>query len=282
MKIEELLLDSEHGLSIFSRELIDSIEIFLKDEKPYLKCMVSDKEKQAKPEEIVRQLFILKLMREYGYPKDRMAVEKEVYFGGEIFEKRADIVVFHKNSVEPYIIVEVKKPNRKDGVQQLKSYCNAEGSPLAVWCNGKDIEILHREKPNNFIHISDIPTIDQTLNDVLTEPWTFEKLTKENKLRQGLSLREVIENLENLVLANAGVDAFDEVFKLIYAKLYDEFAAFTKSERKDKILFRIYGESDEELYDKISMLFEQAKGQWKGVFSDEDKIKLTDCLHFFI
>ena len=28
--------------------------------------------------------------------------------------------------------------------------------------------------------------------------------------------------MENLVLANAGVDAFEEVFKLIYAKLYDE------------------------------------------------------------
>ena len=184
------------------------------------------------------------------------------------------------------IIIEVKKPKRKDGVQQLKSYANAEGSPIAVWTNGKDIEILHREKPNNFIHISDIPTIDQTLNDVLTEPWTFEKLTKENRLAQGLSLREVIENLENLVLANAGVDAFEEIFKLIYAKLYDEFSANTKSERKKKILFRIYGESNEELFDKISMLFEQAKEQWKGIFADEDKIKLTPshlatCVSFF-
>ena len=31
--------------------------------------------------------------------------------------------------------------------------------------------------------------------------------------------------MENLVLANAGVDAFEEVFKLIYAKLYDEWQA---------------------------------------------------------
>lgn len=30
MKIEKLFLDSGHGLSIFSKELIDSIEIFLK------------------------------------------------------------------------------------------------------------------------------------------------------------------------------------------------------------------------------------------------------------
>jgi len=286
MKIKELFQDTEHGLTLFNEKLIDYINIFHKNGKPYVKCLASDIDRPAKPEEIVRQLFILKLMKEYSYPKERLGVEKEVWFGSGVSEKRADIIVYHKNSQEPYIIVEVKKPKRKDGVQQLKSYCNAEGSPLAVWTNGKDIEIMHREQPNNFIHISDIPSVDQTLNDVLTEPWTFERLTKENRLAQGLSLREVIENLENLVLANAGVDAFEEIFKLIYAKLYDEFSANTKSERKKKILFRIYGESNVELFDKISMLFEQAKEQWKGIFADEDKIKLTPshlvtCVSFF-
>ena len=269
--------DADRGLTLFNEKEIAEINgmIFIKKNKPYIKCLATDIDRPAKPEEIVRQLFIIKLMREYGYPKDRITAEKEVQFGSGISEKRADIVIFHKSLLEPYIIIEVKKPKRKDGVQQLKSYCNAEGAPLAVWTNGKDIEIMHREKPNNFIHISDIPTIDQTLNDVLTEPWTFEKLTKENRLAQGLSLREVIENLENLVLANAGVDAFEEIFKLVYAKLYDEFAANTKSERKKKILFRIYGENNEELYDKVSLLFEQAKEQWKGIFTDSDKIKLT-------
>lgn len=286
MKIKELFENTEHGLTLFNEKLLDYIDIFEKNGKNYIKCLASDVDRLVKPEEIVRQLFILKLIKEYGYPKERIAVEKEVWFGSGVSEKRADIIVFHKNSEEPYIIVEVKKPNRKDGVQQLKSYANAEGSPIAVWTNGKDIEILHREKPNNFIHISNIPAIGQTLNDVLTEPWTFEKLTKQNRLIQGLSLREVIENLENLVLANAGVDAFEEIFKLIYAKLYDEFSANTKSDRKRKLLFRIYGESNEELFDKISMLFEEAKEQWKGIFAEEDKIKLTPshlatCVSFF-
>ena len=286
LKIRDVFKGNLHGLTIFSEEQINSIDIFLKKGKPYLKCLASGIDRPAKPEEIVRQLFILRLMKQYGYSKERIVVEKEVYFGSEVLEKRADICVLHKKSLEPYIIVEVKKPTRKDGVQQLKSYCNAEGSPLAVWCNGKDIEIMHREKPNNFIHISDIPTVDQTINDVLSTPWTFERLTNENRLRQGLSLREVIENLENLVLANSGVDAFDEVFKLIYAKLYDEYAAFTKSERKGKIYFRIYGESNEELYDKIDTLFQQAKNQWKGIFSDDERIKLSyshlaTCVSFF-
>jgi len=276
MKIQDLFKDeTERGLTLFDKKLIDYIDIFEKDKKPYLKCLATDIDRQAKPEEIVRQLFILKLMKEYGYPKERITIEKEVWFGSGIHEKRADIVVSHKNSDEPYIIIEVKKPKRKDGVKQLKSYCNAEGSPIAVWTNGKDIEIMHREKPNNFIAISGIPEVDQTINDVLKEPWTFEKLTKENKLAKGLSLREVIENLENLVLANAGVDAFEEVFKLIYAKLYDEYSANTNSEWKRKIKFRMYGELYDDLYDKISMLFEGAKEQWKGIFNDNDEIKLS-------
>ena len=269
--------DADRGLTLFNEKEINEINkmIFLKNNKPYIKCLATGVDRPLKPEEIVRQLFILRLLKQYGYPKERIAAEKEVQFGSGISEKRADIIVYHKNSDEAYIIIEVKKPKRKDGVQQLKSYSNAEGAPLAVWTNGKDIEILHREKPNNFIHISDIPTVDQNLTDVLAEQWTFEKLTKENRLAQGLSLREVIQNLENLVLANAGVDAFEEVFKLIYAKLYDEFEANTKSSRNHKIYFRIYGESNQELYDKIQELFEGAKEQWPGIFSEDDKLKLT-------
>jgi hypothetical protein len=46
-------------------------------------------------------------------------------------------------------------------------------------------------------------------------------------VRERLSLKKIILDLEDLVLANVeGIDdSFYEVFKLIYAKLYDEWAA---------------------------------------------------------
>ena len=121
-------------------------------------------------------------MKEYGYPKDRIKIEHPVWFGSGIHEKNADIVILHKDLEHTYIIVEVKKPKRKDGINQLKSYCNAEGSPMGVWTNGSEIVILHRERPNIFSNISSIPTVDQTLIDVIKELWTIDKLTKENKL----------------------------------------------------------------------------------------------------
>lgn len=266
----------EHSLLLFKKEDIEALKIFDKKGKPYLICYATDKERPAKPEEIVRQLFIKKLMREYRYPKERLAVEKEVWFGSGIHEKSADIVVWHKDLEHPYIIVEVKKPNRKDGLQQLKSYCNAEGSPIGIWSNGKEIIILHREDNKGFTNISDFPNVNETLTDILTEVWTIDKLQKENKLaKERLSLRSIIKDLEDLVLARAGVDAFDEIFKLIYAKLYDEWSAKNQKSRNRKIEFRIVGESPEELYEKINGLFEKASDKWKGVFFPLDKIELS-------
>lgn len=78
------------------------------------------------------------------------------------------------------------------------------------------------------------------------------------------------------MLANAeGIDdTFDEVFKLIYAKLYDEWAAANDPSRKRRIHFRIYGESPAELYQKIDDLFQRAKNKWRGIFMPTEHIRL--------
>jgi type I restriction enzyme M protein len=270
---------TKHSLTIFSLESIQEIEdmIFDKSGKPYIKCLASDKERPAKPEEIIRQLWLRRIIEDLHYPKERIKVEKAVWFGSGVSEKAADIVIMHIDGEHPYIIFEVKKPKRKDGLQQLKSYCNADGSSIGVWSNGGETVILHREEPNIFSMLTSIPTVDQTLQDVVTEQWTIEKLNNENKLvREKLSLKKIILDLEDLVLANAeGIDdSFDEVFKLIYAKLYDEWAATNDIRRNKRINFRIYGESPDDLYVKINGLFDQAKNKWRGVFSLDDKIKL--------
>lgn len=125
--------------------------------------------------------------------------------------------------------------------------------------------------------MSAIPTVDQTLQDIITEQWTIDKLTTENKLvRERLSLKKIILDLEDLVLANAeGIDdSFDEVFKLIYAKLYDEWAAANDPSRARKIQFRMYGESPGDLHRKINGLLTQAKNKWRGIFGPDDKIDL--------
>lgn len=274
--LNDILKGSNYALDIFTSEEIEALDIFAKRQKPYLKGFADGIERLVTPEEIVRQLYLYRLIHTYNYPPQRIVVEKPVYFGSTVAKKRADIVVLDKDDPDTaYIIVEVKKPRRTDGLEQLKSYCNAEGAPIAVWTNGGQEIILHREEPNVYREVPGLPHANQTLAQVINERVTLVELTERNKLvRQRLSLKSIILDLENLVLANAGVDAFEEVFKLIYAKLYDEWAAENKRPGRE-VEFRATGETHANLYAKINRLFEEASELWEGVFLPGERIDLT-------
>jgi len=240
---------------------------------PYIQCLIRKKEIKVTPEELVRQLFLYRLINTYKYPVSRIQVEVPINFGREV--KRADIVVFDKDRPNvPYIIVELKKPKLKDGKEQLKSYCNATGSPIGIWTNGESISYYHRKDPNYFEDLSEIPSASQKLSDILQERWTIDDLIKKDKLiTEHKSLKDLILEMEDEVLANAGVDVFEELFKLIFTKLYDELQS--GRDRNRHLEFRNYGGTETELRNKIQALFDKAKAEWEGVFSDDAKILLT-------
>ena len=229
MKLYEILKGSEYSLDLFSQDAIVELEnriIERIDKKgktyPAVSCLVRNKEIKLTPEEIVRQLYAAKLINDYGYPKSRLAFEYPIYFGRET--KRADIVIRDNDDANvAYIIVELKKPKAKDGREQLKSYTHATGASMAVWTNGTTIAYYQRQNPNYFKDIPNIPNVHQTLENILQTPFTMDDLVKNDKLtKTGKSLKDLILEMEDEVLANAGVDVFEEVFKLIFAKLYDE------------------------------------------------------------
>jgi type I restriction enzyme M protein len=276
LTIAGILKGSEYSLTLFTAEEVATLELFERNGKPYLTCVGTLKPRPAKPEEIVRQLYLRKLIDEYGYTRDRIAIEKQVYFGSTVHEKAADIVVWEKGTTDtPYIIVECKKPKRKDGLEQLKSYCNAEGSPIGVWTNGGETIYLQREDPNLFRNLDGIPGADQTLAEMLNQPWTLEDLEEQNILvEERTSLKDVILDMEDLVLANAGVDAFEEVFKLIYAKLYDEARAARSAKGKRNLAFRVGGRTPREFAEIVDGLFAKACEEWPGVFQAGERIGL--------
>jgi len=266
--------DVKHGLALFREEEIRAVEnlIIEQDGKFYIKCQIKDKYKLAKPEEIVRQLWIYRLLNEYNYPKERIDIERVVYFGSKD-HGLADIVVLQQDLQHPYIIFEVKRPQRTAGLEQLKSYCNAEGAPIGVWSNGNEILRLHREEPNIFVEIPRIPKATETLKDILTERWTLKWLEEHDELKQGkTTLKKILLDLEELVLGNAGVDSFEEIFKLIYAKLYDEWRGI--NDPNYQLEFFVGDRSPTEVKNAVSNLLEGAKRQWSGIFEPTDKIKL--------
>ena len=216
---------------------------------PYIKCLVRKKDIKLTPEEAVRQLYLMVLNKQYDYPFERMELEYAVSFGRE--KKRADIVVFDKKDTRAiYLMVELKKPKLKDGKEQLKSYCNATGAPIGVWSNGDSISYYHRKDPNYFEDISAIPNANEKLSDILSERWTIDDLIKKDKLvTEKKSLKDLILEMEDEVLANAGVDVFEELFKLIFTKLYDEMKSGRSKSRT--LVFRNYGDTESELKEKI-------------------------------
>ena len=267
----------KYGLREFSKlKIEETLTIFEKEkDKFYIRCLKRDKDilvydknrDTSKPEEIIRQLWLVRLIEDYRYPLNRIELEKDIRFGREIHAKAADIVVYQEDKITPYIIIEIKSPTEEKGIDQLKTYLNAEGSPIGVWSNGKARVILYRPYPRQFEDtLTEIPRVDQTINDVLQERKTIEKLTSD------YDLTERIKILEELVLANAGVDVFQEVFKLIYAKLYDEKEA--KSRPDHEVYFR-KSKDPRFTFDVINRLFKNAVEEWPGIFMRQDEIQLS-------
>jgi len=268
--------DVKHGISLFSDE-ITAVENMIteQDGKYFIKCQIKERTKVAKPEEVVRQLWIYRLLTEYSYPRERIDVEKVIYFGSRVEPGAADIVVYHEDLEHYYILFEVKRPSRTAGLEQLKSYCNAEGAPIGVWSNGNEIIRLHREEPNLFIEIPRIPKVSETLRDILTERWTLRWLEEHDELKQGkTTLKKILLDLEELVLGNAGVKVFDEIFKLIYAKLYDEWRGI--NDLNYQLEFFVGDRSPAQVKRAITNLLNGAMRTWSGVFETTDEIELMD------
>jgi type I restriction enzyme M protein len=224
---------------------------------------------KSAPEEIVRQLWTYKLIHQYGYKPDEIELEISVQFGTEVGTKAADIVVYTDlTKTTPKIIVECKKPKRKDGIEQLKSYMNAKGAPVAIWSNGADSIILYRPYPAQFDDtLFDLPRRGQEPKDVVEAKKTL------LQLKQDFNFKKILQDLEELVLADSGKDEFNEIFKLIFAKIWDEKEAMER--RRDKVVEFRKALDPEITYDRINSLFNKACDEWPGIFKQGEDIELA-------
>jgi len=255
----------KHGLRIFKPGELRKLQLAEERGKIYITCAVRQKKVVAKPEEIIRQLTINKLTDDLNYSLARIDVEVPVKMGSTYASKKADVVVYKEDTkLTPYIIIEVKKPRRKDGLEQLHSYMNATGVYYGGWINGNDAVYQLRIEPNLFEELPRLPAVNEDLDDVKTP-------IKKNQLKPIHDLKEEVQYLEDTVLANAGVSAFEEIFRLIFAKLYDEF---NKAD-DEPMEFRTTTATPQKQYKRLNELFKKACAEWSDIFSATDKIELT-------
>lgn len=242
----------------------------------YIFCPIRNKLYKAKPEEIVRQWWIYRLRDAYGYEFSQIDVEVKVIVGSTEAKKRADIVVYTdaKKKV-PRIFIEVKKPNRKDGIEQLKVYQNATGCRLGLWSNGTPPHVyLLRTEPTGDVEetswreLRNIPSKNEKLSDV-DNPITRKELEPLN------DFLSIVRECEDYIKAHEGSNVFDEIFKLIIAKLFDEKTYLKNDDSKAHFRVGVF-EAPEEARVRIDELFEEATKRWSGIFEENEKILLND------
>jgi len=233
--------EADYGLDLFKGHEKKTLDLWQRGDKLYLHCLKRQKKVLAKPEEVICQLALKRIV-DLGYSLDQLSLEVPVKMGSTTHSKAADIVIYREETLRltPYIIVELKRPRRKDGLDQLETYMNPLGAPFGWWLNGNEEVVRYREEPNIFESIDRLPTAGESIDDVL---------------------------------ANAGVSAFDEVFKLIFAKLYDEFTTGPE----EPVKFRRGSETPEELFKRIEGLFVNATRHpgWNEIFDPAERIQLT-------
>ena len=102
----------------------------------------------------------------------------------------------------------------------------------------------------------------------------FEVKKTYDDLQDKFDLSFIISRLEEMVLAQSGVNVFEEVFKLIYAKLFDEDQG-RNIRSKNEVHFRQYKEPKKTYAIINDDLFKGAIKEWPDIFNPLSKIYLT-------
>ena len=223
------------------------------------------------------------MINEHKYKREEIKIEFGLKLGSR--RPRSDIVVFPKDSPEMtqdqvWLIVECKKEtvepkNRKDGVEQLKSYMSAcPNCEWGLWTNGRYKEVLRKVRVGDryeFQEYNDIPAADGSLEDV--------DRPKRNTLKKAYedNLLMVFKTCHNHIYATDGLQkqpAFFELLKLIFCKTLDEQNIGRPLEFYARSGERGNRDGQLTVQKRISKIFGKVKQEFPQIFEANDEIKL--------
>ena len=232
----------------------------------------------SKPEEKVRQEYEQILVEDYAYLKKELDIEVKIPRGSGFYPDKADIVIYRtkdgrESAKDIFGIVETKRKERKDGLNQIKSYMTATSAEWGVWTNGDDIAYLCKPKGEATVlehYINNIPVRGQSIEDI-------GRLKKANLRQFGRQeLKSAFRRIHNTLYANTNISRREklggEMIKLIFSKIEDET---TYLERPPSFCARA-GENPTKIKARVEHLFNSVKDRLKedGVFSQADSITL--------
>ncbi|MCA4749586.1 N-6 DNA methylase [Mycobacteroides abscessus] len=242
---------------------------------------ISGRNVAAKPEELLAvQPFSRQLVEDYGYPKDHIQTRPQWHVKARPSDRvktyPVDIAVFtgsHHRDDDLFLVVECKKPHRRDGRDQLEDYLRLSRAHLGVWTNGHERLFLRKRESAGtvtFEEIPNIPRFGQRVEDI--------GLFKRADLQPTHNLKAVFRSIRNYLAANAVGMTRDEplaqqIMNLIFCKIYDE--RFTR--RNSVVTFRAgVDEPAKDVATRVKASFKNVVQQYSDVFSSSDKISLDD------
>lgn len=279
-------------------------EIKVKEENGKIWCPLKNAYHVSTPEERVRQIWVCKLVNEYGYPLEQMAQEVSVTTSkkssGEARgdgNARADLVIWKSKEDKlaekrAFIVVELKAENvrvRVEDYYQGQNYASWAGASFFVTSNEKETKYFNIDPdylPKRLEEIVAIPTYNESLNEkkvseLLNQTKTF---TRDEFTKTLKSCHNIIRNNDKL----SPEAAFDEISKILFMKIREErknqgAKVFTKDDYKNDR--KIYEENirpnltgDDKNLEYMQFLFRSTKEQFKDdkLFEQNEIIKIRE------
>ena len=282
---------------------LDNGYISFNEDRSRITYIYQNKERNYNnPEEKVQAETFLRLIIDYHYPVGRIRHYVSVTMGREV--KEADIVVYDDDlCLIPYILVECKRQEVSEAefqqaIEQAYGYAFALPRDVKyVWVtSGIKSEYFEVDKNKNTRNrLPDIPQYG--VISIASYKYVYEAdyMQKEEGKQQffDLSVIDQAELTRRFKLAHEALwaggqlnpsEAFDELDKLIFCKIWDErkprkmgepydfqVITITKEEEKDEQKRR--SKENENLFNRIKALYEEGRKQDKEVF--RDNIRLT-------
>ncbi len=279
--------------------------IALDAEEKYITYIHQNKKRNyTNPEEKVQAEAFLKLVLTYGYPVENIVQFVSVSMG--VSKKEADIVVYNDaDHTQPHIVVECKHKDVSEqefnqAIEQAASYAYAlSGTIKFLW-------VTSSTRNESFLIDKD-SSVKQTIPDI--PRYGIEKIQKYKYVKGGLrqgeeagtdevkqsffelemidedELTRRFKQAHNALWAGGELnpsEAFDELDKLIFCKIWDERKARKKGQPYD---FQIFSEPipknatedekkeiekkiENELYKRVLALYDEGKKKDPEVFKD--------------
>ena len=284
-------------MDIFSKGVEKGLIAFSEDKKQITYIHQKKKRNFTHPEEPVQAETFLKLVLIYGYPVERIKQFVSVTMGASV--KEADIIVYNDDECkEPQIIIECKKEEVSElefeqAVEQGFAYCYATAKTVKYLWVTSGIKDRYFEVDKEKQTKKDAPDIPQygvtELAKYKYAKGGYTQSVAEETVEYGKQKFFEIETVteeeltrrfklaHNSLWAGGELDpseAFDELDKLIFCKIWDE-----RHPRKngEPYRFQIFSEDSEEkttieLYKRIIELYAIGKKKDPEVFKDDIRL----------